>query len=171
VGQPTKNKLMHKRSVIFIKILLYSALIITVSCLLYFDENRIEALTVQHLLKQGTPGQKEAVLNLFMKQHSRQWVPAVIKAILDDTPLPRHGDTGWGRVYHQAASAMCKFARSVDGKTKRERGLDEYSFFNDAGVASLQRRKEVHRNWKQWWHKNKSKAARPSSRPPRTHHR
>ncbi|MHC4913137.1 MAG: hypothetical protein ACYTE5_09065 [Planctomycetota bacterium] len=165
---PTKIKLMNKRSVIFIKIFLYSALIITVSCLLYFDENRIETLTVQHWLKQGTPGQKEAILNLFMKQHSRRWVPAVIKAILDDTPLPRHGDTGWGRVYHQAATAMCKFAQSIDGKTQRERGLDEYSFFRDGGVASLRRRKEVHRNWKQWWHKNKSRATRRSSRLPRT---
>lgn len=149
---------MKKQAVIFVKIFIYSALIITLSCLLYFDEKRVETLKLQYRLKWGRPTQKEDVLNLFMEKHPRALVPAVIQAILDDTALPRHGDTGWGTVYHQAATAMCHFARLIDGKSKWERGIHEYSFHSDVGRASLERRIEIHRKWKKWWNNNKSSA-------------
>jgi len=146
---------MNKRVAIFIKTFIYCALIITLSSLLYFNEETVETLKLKYKLKYGKPSQKEDVLNLFMEKYPRTLVPDVIKAILDDTPLPRHDDTGWGTVHHQAATAMCNFARLIDGKTQRERGVDEYSFFNDGGRANLERRKEVYGNWKQWWKKYK----------------
>ena len=153
---------MRKRTVIFIKFAVYSTLIIALSCLIYFDEKRVEILKLKYRLKWGSPSQKEAVLNLFMEEYQRPLVPSVIKAILDDTPLPRHGDTGWGAVYHQAATAMCKFARLVDGKSQRERGRYAYSFNDVVGRASFARQKEVYINWKKWWSENKdAKIVRP----------
>jgi len=109
-------------------------------------------------LRHGTPEEKENVLNVFMKEHLVELVPDVITAILDDTVSPRHGDTGWGRIHHQAATAMCKFAQRLDGKTQEERGRDTFSFFNDGGVGSEERRKEVHANWLEWWDKNVERA-------------
>ena len=147
---------MKKQAVIFIKCFIYSALIITLGSLLYFDEKNVETLKLKYRLKRGTPKQKEEVLNIFMDRHSLELVPSVIDAILDNTVSPRYGDTGWARIHHQAATAMCEFARSFDGKTQKERGRHEYSFFNDGGGGTLERRIEVHRNWKQWWDKHKS---------------
>jgi hypothetical protein len=153
---------MSTRAVISIKIAVYCILIIALSCLLYFDEKRIDILRLKYQLKCGTPSQKEAVLNIFMEEYQRSLVPSVINAILDNTPLPRHGDTGWGLVYHQAATAMCEFARLVDGKSQEERGRREYSFYDDVGRASFARQKEIYTNWKRWWSKNKNaKIKRP----------
>lgn len=106
----------------------------------------------------GSPAQKGQVLDRFMDAPRRDLVPNVIDAILDDTVLPRHDDTGWGRVYHQAASAMCRFARTIDGKTPEQRGRTQYSFHDDAGVAGPQRLREVHRNWLEWWTRNQPSA-------------
>ena len=105
-------------------------------------------------LKSGTPKEKEEVLNIFMDEHIVAFVPDIIDAILDDTVSPRHIDTGWGRVHHQAATAMCKFARRFDGKSQKERGRDKYSFHNDGGVGTGARIKEVHKNWAKWWKEN-----------------
>lgn len=119
----------------------------------------------------GTPEQKEQTLDAFIfkvekfnvgtiPQEERTdintitpLVPAVIEAILDDTLLPRHEDTGWGSVYHQAASAMNMFAYRVDGI---QRGKDpKFSFSDTGGIANEAERKEVHDNWLIWWNENK----------------
>ena len=57
------------------------------------------------------------------------FIPFVIEAILDDTLLPRHEDTGWGYVSHQASQVMQDFAFRVD----RIERIDDarFSFFND----------------------------------------
>jgi hypothetical protein len=147
---------MKKRAVIFIKCLVYTGLIAGLSSLLYFDERKVEILKLKYRLKMGTPEQKEQVLNVFMDRHPVELVPSAIGAILDNSAYPWHGRAAWGRIYHKAATAMCQFAQSIDGKTQEQRGLHEYSFHNDAGVATVERRIEVHRNWREWWDKNRS---------------
>jgi hypothetical protein len=107
-------------------------------------------------LQSGSTAEKGKVLEGFRKSHDTALVPAVIEAILDDTSYPRRGDTGWGRVYHHAASALAEFARKHDGKTQKERGLNAYSFSGDGGVGSEARRREIHKNWVTWWTKNKA---------------
>ncbi|MFH1227165.1 MAG: hypothetical protein V1701_04580 [Planctomycetota bacterium] len=107
-------------------------------------------------LKSGTPKEKEEVLNIFMEEHIAALIPDVIEAILDNTASLRHLDTGWGNIYHQAATALCEFAYRIDGLTQEKRGIKEYSFYNDVGTADEKRRKEVYNNWLQWWDKNKS---------------
>lgn len=146
---------MNNRTLKFIKIAVYGTIIFILSCFIYFDENITGTLRLKYRLKWGSPAQKEEVLNLFMEKYQRSLVPSVINAILDDTRLPQHEDTGWGTVHHQAATAMCEFARRIDGKSQWQRGLHEYSFFNDGGVGSFERRKEVYTNWKRWWSENK----------------
>ena len=146
---------MNKLTLKFIKIAVYGTIIIVLGCLIYFDENITGTLRLKYRLKWGIPSQKEEVLNLFMEKHQRSLVPSVIKAILDDTRLPQHGDTGWGVVYHQAATAMDEFARQIDGKTQEQRGRREYSFYDDVGTAGFERRKEVYTNWMRWWSENK----------------
>ena len=111
-------------------------------------------------LKTGTPIEKEEVLYVFMEYRIVELVPDVIAAILDSTPLPRDGDTGWGYVYHQAATALCNFAYKIDGITQKQRGYKQFSFFNDGGIASEQRRQEVYGNWLKWWKQNKTKIFR-----------
>ena len=114
-------------------------------------------------LSDGTRKEKEEVLNLFMQEHLTELVPSVIKAILDDTVSPRHGDTGWARVHHQAATAMCKFAYRFDGKSQKERGRDKYSFHNDGGVGTEARMNEVHKNWTKWWKENEKNITKRST--------
>jgi phage FluMu gp28-like protein len=109
------------------------------------------------LLKNGTKYQKEAVLNIFNKKRINEMVPNVIEAIKDNTQSAPHGDTGWARIYHQAATYMQKYAQKIDGKSLKERGREEYSFYSDLGTADEKRRKEVYNNWKKWWEKNKKK--------------
>ena len=86
--------------------------------------------------------------------------PAVIEAILDDTSYPKDGDTGWARVYHHAATALCQFAQKHDGKTQKERGRKAYSFHGDGGVAEEERRREVHQSWVNWWSENEADVKR-----------
>lgn len=114
-------------------------------------------------LSSGTPQEKENVLYLFMKDFPVELVSSVINAILDQTESPRHGDTGWASVHHQAATAMSKFAYRIDGKSQEKRGLDAYSFFNDGGVGTEIRRNEVHENWSTWWKDNQKHITRPST--------
>jgi len=147
---------MKKQNVKAVKIFIYGILIVFLACLCYFDGERVQTLKLKIKLKWGAPEQKEYVLNQFMDRHPRVLIPTVIEAILDDTSLPMHGDTGWGKVYHQAATAISNYARLIDGKTQFERGRDEYSFGRDVGRASLERRKEVYNNWKKWWKINKN---------------
>ncbi|MFC1594128.1 hypothetical protein ACFL38_02250 [Candidatus Omnitrophota bacterium] len=108
-------------------------------------------------LKTGTPEEKEEVLYIFMELHIVELIPQVIESILDDTVSPRHDDTGWGNVYHQAATAMCKFAYKIDGISQKERGYEKFSFSSDVGTATEQRRKEVYNNWLKWWKNNQVK--------------
>lgn len=147
---------MKKQNVKLVKIFIYGILIVFLAYLCYFDKERVHTLKLKSQLKWGTPEQKEYVLKHFMDRHPRVLVPTVIEAILDDTKLPMHGDTGWGRVYHQAATAMSGYARLIDGKTLVERGRDEYSFYRDVGSVDLERRKEVYNNWRKWWKSNKN---------------
>jgi hypothetical protein len=74
---------------------------------------RIEGLKKD--LQTGSPEQKEATLDTFAREHLVAMVPAVIAATLDTTISPRHGDTCWGRVCHQAATALTGFAEKIDG--------------------------------------------------------
>jgi hypothetical protein len=46
---------------------------------------------------------------------------------------------------------MCEFAERFDGKTQKERGRRAHSFYDDGGVASAARRREVHQSWLRWW--------------------
>ena len=90
-------------------------------------------------------------------------VPSVIESILDDTVSAPLGDTGWSRVYHQAATLMCQYAQKIDGKSQKEKGGDQYSFSGDGGVANEKRRKIVHNNWLKWWEENKKKCLKRES--------
>ncbi|MBN2461423.1 MAG: hypothetical protein JXB60_07425 [Candidatus Cloacimonetes bacterium] len=115
---------------------------------------------LKKILHKGTPREKEEILNLFGNQDILALVPDVIMVILDDTPSPRHGDTGWGTVYHQAATVLCEFAFKWDGISLKERGRREYSFYDEGGVATAARRREVFENWRAWWEKNQKYSRR-----------
>ncbi len=83
------------------------------------------------------------------------YIPSIIEAILDDTPLPRHEDTGWGNVYHFAATIMNTFAYKIDGV---QRAQDpKFGFWDSVGTADETARKSVHDNWLKWWGDNKDK--------------
>lgn len=107
-------------------------------------------------LRSGTAAEKGQVLEGFRETSDPTLIPAVIESILDDTSYPRQGDTGWGRVYHHAATALCQYAQKRDGKSQKQRGRKAYSFHDDGGVASEERRLEVHQNWVKWWSENKA---------------
>jgi len=109
---------------------------------------------LRRMLASGTPEEKEQALDSFNEHFQAKLVPNVIEAILDETRLPRQGDTGWGTVHHYAATAMCAFARRIDGLSQKERGRHEFSFYDEGGVATAGRRQEVHANWLAWWQKN-----------------
>lgn len=151
-----------RKAIIAVKMVGYGAAILILSGILYFDQGRLQVLRFERCLKRGTPEQKEAALELFMLDRRRIFVPAVIDAILDDTTLPRHGDTGWGTVYHQAASAMDGFASRIESPSPWQPGREEYTFGRDIGRASLERRKEVQRNWRRWYAENRNARMRPS---------
>jgi tetratricopeptide (TPR) repeat protein len=152
-----RHRRMNKRKITTVaKVIAYSVAIIVLSCMLYFKEGRLQTLKLRYCLKWGTPSQKEAVLDLFRFQPRRALVPSVIDAIMDNTALPMHGDTGWGWVHFQAAFVMCQFAQLVDGKTPEQRGLQQYSFHNSVGPVSAERRKEVRQNWRGWYAENKN---------------
>lgn len=111
-------------------------------------------------IESGTPEEKQVALLDFMTNQQFVLVPVVLHALLDDTVLPGEGDAGWGTVNHLAATAMCKFAQSHDGKTQRERGYDLYSFHNSGGVADMTARNQIFNNWDLWWHANMEEVAR-----------
>jgi hypothetical protein len=109
----------------------------------------------KEILKNGTKYEKEAVLNFFQKKNMPELVPSVIEAILDNTRSAPLGDTGWGRVYHHAATAMQQFAYRIDKIDLKERGNTKFSFSRDVGTASEERRKQVYNNWLKWWENNR----------------
>lgn len=108
-------------------------------------------------LATGKPEEKEEVLDIFMAKNTYELIPNIIESILDDTVAPRHEDTGWGRICHQAASAMAQFAHTIDGLSLDEKGKNQFSFYSDVGTATEQRRKEVHDHWLKWWEDHKAK--------------
>jgi enterochelin esterase family protein len=110
---------------------------------------RIERLIQQ--LQTGSPREKEAALDVFSRNYPAEMVPAVIEAVLDTTISPRHDDTGWGRIYHQAATALAGFAETVDGRTLKERGRRAYSFYDCVGTGPAKKRRAVHDRWLSWW--------------------
>jgi len=134
------------------------------------DFSRPEVLYNDVLLN-GTAEEKEMVLSNFIfkinnfkenavpiiRQTSSEslipLIPIIIEFTLDDTELPKRGDTGWGNVYHMAATALNSFSYKVDG-IHRDRNTD-YSFFNIVGTADYPHRKIVHDNWVSWWTLNK----------------
>jgi len=115
-------------------------------------------------LKSGAPGEKGKALAFFAASHPIEMVPAVIEAVLDKTALPKEGDSGWGNIYHQAAMALCDFARIYDGLDQKARGYQKFSFYDDSGTATVWRRREVYSNWSHWWrnHEQKIKSGKPS---------
>ena len=127
------------------------------------SSGHIERLT--EWLRTGTPQQKEAALEVFAREQPVEMVPAVIAAVLDTTVSPRHDDTGWGRIYHQAATALAGFAEDVDGLSLEQRGRQEYSFYDDVGTASEARRQEVHDRWLRWWREASAGTDRPAVSP------
>lgn len=115
-------------------------------------------------LKNGTPQEKWNALNIIRDLKPIQLIPEVIEAIGDPTPLPREGDTGWGFVGHQAASAMGEIARAIDGVEveTRGQGYHAYSFHGDMykggqKLKELGRLSEVGSNWAKWWDSRWSK--------------
>lgn len=125
----------------------------------------------EYKLTNGTPEEKEEVLTDFMAKLQKfrvatipkeeqtditsitPLIPSVIEAILDGTTLPRHEDTGWGNVYHFAATIMSKFAYKIDG-IKREQD-PKFGFWSSVGTADETARKSVHDSWLEWWNDNK----------------
>lgn len=113
---------------------------------------------LRNYLKNGTPPEKEAALYVILNLKPIQLIPEIIEAIEDPTPLPRHGDTGWGFVGHQASTVLGLIAKAMDGidVKSRGRGYDAYSFHNDEykggeKLRDLGRLSEVRKNWEQWW--------------------
>jgi hypothetical protein len=126
-----------------------------------WDTDKTKAIVkYKDVLKNGTKYQKEAVLNIFNDKRITELVPSVIESILDNTRAAPLGDTGWARIYHQAATFMQKYAQKIDGKSLKQRGREKYSFYSDLGTADEKRRKEVYNNWKKWWEANKGKILR-----------
>lgn len=111
---------------------------------------------LRRAIRDGTPEDKERALQLVRELKAIQLIPEVIAAIADPTSLPRHGDTGWGFVGHQAASIMGELAMAldrfrIDGEEKRR----AYSFFDDSYLGGERLREsgrleEVRRNWSGW---------------------
>ncbi len=115
-------------------------------------------------LKDGTPHEKEAALEIIRDMKPISLIPEIIEAIEDPTPLPRHGDTGWGFVGHQAAAAMGRIAHAIDGIDVKTRGngYDAYSFHKDQykggkKLKEMGRLSEVRVNWAEWWHSHRNK--------------
>ena len=119
-----------------------------------YDANVLEILRKD--LEKGTPEQKERALEAVDALGAVRLLPEVMKAIEDPTSLPRHGDTGWGFVGHEAATVMWKIAQALDGIELNERGYRAYSFWGDSGeggekLTAAGRLAEVRRNWEKWW--------------------
>jgi len=134
-----------------------------------YDENSEAAMPIlEEKIRSGTPAEKEEALWLFRDQKIINLIPSVIDAVGDPTSLPRHGDTGWGFVAHQAASGLGWLAQSLDGVSLKNRGRDKYSFHDDMykGGQTLKnsgRLSEVKANWRKWWQNYRLKSNKANS--------
>jgi len=146
---------------IFYSMVLFSALALLPGCSnnIRLTENNANPVTDSNsqVSYTDTPEIKEKFLSNFMESPKSEQVPNVIKLILDDTKLPKNVDTGWGNIYHQAATAMSQYAYKTDGVTLEKRGEKDYSFASDSGTANQVRLKEVHDNWLKWYENNQKK--------------
>lgn len=169
---------MNKKSIIIpviVLIIVIGAVYLFAQKSGYVSDNTPSAIlqpTLQYKLLDGTPDQKEEALNEVMARLQKfrvatipeeeqtdisaitPYIPSIIEAILDGTPLPRHEDTGWGNVYHFAATVMNKFAYKMDG-VQREQD-PKFGFWDSVGTADKTTRKSVHHNWLKWWNENKN---------------
>lgn len=102
-------------------------------------------------LKNGLPADKESMLNYFRDYPVLELVPDVIEATLDDTSSNRHRDAGSSKIYNLAATALCKFALTLQERTEAECRSSEFTFFETTGTGDLARRRNVHDAWKRWW--------------------
>jgi hypothetical protein len=114
-------------------------------------------------LKDGTPAEKEAALDMIRGLKPIALIPEVIEAIEDPTALPDHVTpdckTGWVFVGHQAASVLAEMARAIDGNEvgmkPGQRAYHSYSFHDDledgAKMQKAGRLSEVRKNWAKWW--------------------
>lgn len=143
----------------------------------FYDIFRVLSMTqkelVEYKLSDGTPEQKEEVLTDLMSKIQKfkvatipkeqqtditsiaPYIPSVIRAILDGTSLPQHQDTGWGNVYHFAATVMNKFAYKING-VQREQD-PRFGFYGSVGTADEAARKIVYDSWLKWWSDNRNK--------------
>lgn len=111
---------------------------------------------VREALRCGNPAEKEQALYGFREQRTLELIPDVIDAIGDTMQSPRHGDTGWGFVGHQAAWMLADVAYKLDGVRIEDRGRGDYTFFDDMhkGGEALRasgRLKQVQDRWRAWW--------------------
>jgi len=124
--------------------------------------DNIEAL--RHAIKQGSPEEKEQALEKFTSEKIMELIPDVVDAITDVTALPRHQDTGWGFVGHQAASSLAMIAGTIDGLDPRDRGINKCSFpdmyFGGQKLKENGRLEEVQSYWRVWWKKTQAQTAK-----------
>lgn len=114
-------------------------------------------------LRDGTPAEKEAALDMIRELKPIKLIPDVIAAIEDSTALPDHVTpkcrTGWGFVGHQAATVMGELARDIDGievgMKPGNRSYQSYSFHNDLDQGTKMkesgRSAAVRKIWAGWW--------------------
>jgi hypothetical protein len=114
-------------------------------------------------LKNGTPAEKEAALDMIRALKPIALIPEIIEAIEDPTALPLHRTpdckTGWAFVGHQSASVLAEMARDIDGievgMRPGQRAYRSYSFHDDledgAKMQKAGRLSEVRKNWAKWW--------------------
>jgi hypothetical protein len=118
---------------------------------------------LREALKNGTPAEKEAALDIVRDLKPIALISEVIAAIEDPTALPDHSTpdckTGWVFVGHQAASVLAEVARAIDGievgRQPGQRDQRAYSFRDDleAGdkMQKAGRLSQVRKNWAKWW--------------------
>lgn len=121
-------------------------------------------------LRGGTPAEKEEALSEFRDSSIVALIPDVIDAVADSTRSPRHDDTGWGFVGHQAAWALADVAYRLDGIRIEERGRHDYTFFDDMykGGEALRasgRLQGVQNRWRLWWAAQSDATRRPDEGP------
>jgi len=59
-------------------------------------------------------------------------------------------------VHHLAANTLCRVAEKLDDKSQKERGWDNYTFYDDGGAGNTEKRSQVFNNWKKWWEENQN---------------
>ena len=87
----------------------------------HYPEPTRDEVELTKLLAKGSPKEKYQALNKFRAEKQPALVSAVIELVLDDSSLPREGDTGWGSIHHLAANSLQLYAQSLDGLELKER--------------------------------------------------